>query len=105
MGDGWIMNANPPNDNALAEFATLRALTAKAGRDPNAVGIEVWTSAGAGSAVDWKAEAKFWKAAGATHLTLTNTFQRRHHRRIAGKTVKDHLEAQRRYRDAVADVL
>jgi probable F420-dependent oxidoreductase len=105
LGDGWIMNAYPPNDTALAEFATLRALTAKAGRDPNRVGIEVWTSAGAGSAVDWKAEAKFWKAAGATHLTLTNTFQRRHHRRIAGKTVKDHLEAQRRYRDAVADVL
>ncbi len=105
MGDGWIMNAYPPGDTALAEFAKLRDLTAAAGRDPKAVGIEVWTSGGAGTPDDWRAEAQFWKAAGATHLTLTNTFNRRHHRRIAGKTVQDHLDIQRRYRDAVADVL
>jgi hypothetical protein len=38
-------------------------------------------------------------------LTLTNTFNRRHHRRIAGKSLADHLAVQRRYRDAVAEVL
>jgi len=103
LGDGWIMNAYPPGDTALAEFARLRAKAN--GRGPADIGIEVWTSGGTGTASDWRAEAAFWKQAGATHLTLTNTFNRRHHRRIAGKTVKDHLDVQRRYRDAVADVL
>jgi probable F420-dependent oxidoreductase len=105
LGDGWIMNAYPPGDAALAEFGKLRRLTEANGRDPASVGIEVWTSGGAGSEADWKTEAQFWKKAGATHLTLTNTFNRRHHRRIAGKSLADHLAVQRRYRDAVADVL
>ena len=105
LGDGWIMNAYPPGDAALAELAKLRDLTAAAGRAPDAIGIEIWTSAGAGTPADWKKEAQFWKAAGATHLTLTNTFQRRHHRRIAGKTVEAHLAAQQAYADAVAGVL
>ena len=105
LGDGWIMNAYPPGDAALAEFAKLRHLTAEAGRSADAVGIEVWTSGGAGTEKDWREEARFWKQAGATHLTLTNTFNRRHHRRIAGKSVADHLAVQQRYRDAVADVL
>ena len=105
IGDGWIMNAYAPGDDALAEFAKLRALTKQAGRPENAVGIEVWTSAGAGTPADWKAEAKFWKDAGATHLTLTNTFNRRHHRRIAGKTPAAHLAAQQAWIDAVGSVL
>ena len=105
LGDGWIMNAYPPGDAALAELAKLRDLAAAAGRAPDAIGIEVWTSAGAGTPAEWKDEARFWKAAGATHLTLTNTFQRRHHRRIAGKTVEAHLAAQQAYADAVAGVL
>ena len=105
LGDGWIMNAYPPGDTALAEFARLRAMAKANGRGPADIGIEVWTSGGTGTPADWRAEAAFWKQAGATHLTLTNTFNRRHHRRIAGKTVKDHLDVQRRYRDAVADVL
>ncbi len=105
IGDGWIMNAHPPGDAALAEFAKLRDLAAAAGRAKDAIGIEVWTSAGAGTPAEWREEARFWKDAGATHLTLTNTFQRRHHRRIAGKTVADHLAAQQAYADAVAGVL
>jgi hypothetical protein len=40
-----------------------------------------------------------------THLTLTNTFSRRHHRRIAGRSVAEHLAVMRRFHDAVADVL
>lgn len=105
LGDGWIMNAYPPGDTALAEFAKLRRLTVEAGRSADAVGVEVWTSGGAGTEKDWQEEAKFWKQAGATHLTLTNTFNRRHHKRIAGKSVADHLAVQQRYRDAVAAVL
>lgn len=105
LGDGWIMNAYPPGEDALREFARLRQMTVDHGRRPDAVGIEVWTSAGAGTQADWAREAEFWKQAGATHLTLTTTFPRRHHRRIAGHDVAAHLDALRRYRDAVAGAL
>src|SRR5579883_1886514 len=105
LGDGWMPNAYQPNDEALAIFDRLRALTRKAGRDPAAVGLEVWVSMGSGTEADWAREARFWKAAGVSHLTLTTTFNRRHHRRIAGRTLADHLAALRRYHAAVAEFL
>jgi probable F420-dependent oxidoreductase len=104
-GDGWMPNAYPPGQEALDIFAKLRRLTEEAGRDPNAVGIEVWVSMGAGGEADWAKEARFWKEAGATHLCLTTTFHRRHHHRLAGNTLGDHVAALKRYRNAVADVL
>jgi len=104
-GDGWMPNAYPPDQTALDVFAQLRRLTEAAGRDPAAIGIEVWVSCGAGTEADWRQEALFWKQAGASHLCLTTTFNRRHHTRIAGTGLADHLAALRRYRDAVADVL
>jgi hypothetical protein len=33
------------------------------------------------------------KEAGCSHLTLTTNFNRRHHRRIPGRTMGDHLTA------------
>jgi probable F420-dependent oxidoreductase len=104
-GDGWMPNAYPPDQTALEIFATLRRLTEAAGRDPAAVGIEVWTSCGEGNEADWRKEAAFWKQAGASHLCLTTTFNRRHHHRIKGHTATDHLAAAKRYRDAIADLL
>jgi probable F420-dependent oxidoreductase len=104
-GDGWMPNAYPPDQSALDIFATLRKLTEAAGRDPAAVGIEVWTSMGEGSEADWAKEAQFWKKAGATHLCLTTTFDRRHHHRLAGHTLSDHVAALRRFHNAVADAL
>jgi len=105
LGDGWIMNAYAPGKDAEAELAKLRALTREAGRDPSEIGIEVWMSGGAGDAKQWRDEVAYWKAQGATHITLTNTFGRRHHRRIAGKSLADHLAAQQRFADAVGDAL
>jgi probable F420-dependent oxidoreductase len=104
-GDGWMPNAYPPDQTALDIFAELRRLTEAAGRDPAAMGIEVWTSCGAGSPTDWKQDIAFWKRAGATHICLTTTFNRRHHTRIAGRSLSDHLAALRAYRDAVGDAL
>jgi probable F420-dependent oxidoreductase len=104
-GDGWMPNAYPPDQTALDIFAELHRLTEAEGRDPGSIGIEVWTSCGAGSEADWRKEASFWKAAGVSHICLTTTFHRRHHHRIAGTTLGDHLAALRRYRDAVADLL
>jgi probable F420-dependent oxidoreductase len=104
-GDGWMPNAYPPDQSALDIFAKLRGLTAAAGRDPAKIGIEVWVAMGSGSDADWADEARFWKAAGASHLCLTTTFNRRHHQRIAGHTLSDHLAALRRFHAAVADRL
>lgn len=105
IGDGWIMNAYPPGREIETEMAKIHKMAHEAGRDPAAIGLEVWTSVGAGSEKDWRTEAQAWKRTGATHLTLTTAFGRRHHKRIAGRTLADHLTALRRFRDAVGDVL
>jgi len=105
MGDGWMPNAYPPDQSALDVFARLRSMTEKAGRDPAKLGIEVWVAMGSGTPADWAEEARFWKQAGASHLCLTTTFNRRHHQRIAGHTMADHLAALRGYHAAVADRL
>jgi probable F420-dependent oxidoreductase len=104
-GDGWMPNAYPPDQSALDIFSQLWRLTEQAGRDPAAVGIEVWTSCGEGTEADWRKETAFWKKAGVSHICLTTTFDRRHHHRIAGRSVADHLAAAKRYRDAVGDLL
>jgi probable F420-dependent oxidoreductase len=104
-GDGWMPNAYPPDQSALDIFSELRRLTEQEGRDPAAVGIEVWTSCGESNEADWRKEVAFWKQAGVSHICLTTTFDRRHHHRIAGRTIADHLAAQKRYRDAVGDLL
>ena len=104
-GDGWMPNAYPPDRGALDIFADLRRRIEAAGRDPKEVGIEVWTSMGSGGEADWAREARFWKSAGATHLCLTTTFHRRHHHRIAGASMSDHVAALKRYHAAVADAL
>jgi len=104
-GDGWMMNAHPAGAAAEADFAKLRAYAKEEGRDPASIGIDVWVSAGAGDAASWLADMKFWKNAGVTHVTLTTTFARYHHRRIASRSLAAHLNALERYRDAVADLL
>ena len=103
-GDGWIMLAHPPGDEARAEFAKLRALTKEAGRDPAAIGLEVWTAA-VGEPPAWRDEAKLWEDHGVTHITLNNCFGRYHHKRIPGHTMADHTAAMERYREAVAPVI
>jgi probable F420-dependent oxidoreductase len=104
-GDGWMPNAYPPGRSAREVLDRLRRLTEAAGRDPSKVGIEVWVSMGTGAEADWAREARFWKEAGASHLTLTTTFSRRHHHRIAGRTMTDHVAALRRYRAAISGEL
>ncbi|MFT5175049.1 MAG: putative F420-dependent oxidoreductase [Gammaproteobacteria bacterium] len=104
-GDGWMPNAYPPDQSAVDIFTKLRDLIEAQGRDPATVGIEVWTSCGAESATEWRKEISFWKDLGVTHVCLTTTFNRRHHHRIKGTTLADHLSAATRYRDAIGDLL
>lgn len=104
-GDGWMPNAFAPDQSAVDVFARLRGMIEAEGRDPAAVGIEVWTSCGAGTEADWRNDAAFWKKLGVTHICLTTTFHKRHHHRIAGRTLADHLAAAKRFHDAIADTL
>ena len=103
-GDGWIMLSYPLGPEADAAFAKLRALAVAAGRNPASLGLSVWVSA-VGDEKHWRTELAAWKKAGVTHLTLNNVYARYHHKRIEGRTVKEHVEAMKRYRAAVADLL
>jgi alkanesulfonate monooxygenase SsuD/methylene tetrahydromethanopterin reductase-like flavin-dependent oxidoreductase (luciferase family) len=104
-GDGWIMLSEPPGPKAVAEFDKLRRLVEAEGRDPASVGLEVWTSTGTGTEKDWREEISFWKKEGVTYVTLHNSFAGYHHKRMAGRSMTDHVDAMRRYRNAVADLL
>ena len=104
-GDGWIQNNFPPDLTALDMIGKLRRMIEAEGRDPQSVGIEVWTSCGRGGEAEWRTEAAFWKAAGISHLCLTTAFHKRHFYRSGEQHLGDHLTAIRRYREAVADVL
>jgi alkanesulfonate monooxygenase SsuD/methylene tetrahydromethanopterin reductase-like flavin-dependent oxidoreductase (luciferase family) len=105
LGDGWIMLAHPAGPVANAEFAKLRGYIKDAGRDPATVGLEVWVSTGEGGPAGWRKEFQAWKDAGVTHVTVNSTYGRGPHKRIAGRTMSDHLSAMKQYREAVADLL
>ena len=105
-GDGWMMLALPAGPEATAAFDTLRRYAEQEGRDPSSIGIEVWTSTAQGAGEhEWREEFRFWKAAGVTHVTLASTHGRGIHKRIPGRAMADHLDAIRRYRAAVGDLL
>jgi len=104
-GDGFMPLQYPAGDDALKAFAKLRGLIEAEGRDPAAVGLEVWVSPGKGTPDDWRKEIGFWKKAGVTHVTVHTTYVSNHHKRIAGKSYADHLDAITRYRATVADLL
>ena len=104
-GDGWIMLAHPMGEKAEAEFAKLRGYVEQAGRDPAAVGLEVWVSTAEGGPDDWRKAFAYWKGAGVTHVTVNSAYGRPPHRRLAGRTMADHLAAMQQYHAAVADLL
>jgi probable F420-dependent oxidoreductase len=104
-GDGWIMLAHASGPVADAEIAKLRGYVKDAGRDPASVGLEVWVSTAEGGPEDWRKQFLAWKAAGVTHVTVNSTYSRGPHKRIAGRTMADHMAAMRQYREAVADLL
>ena len=104
MGDGWIMLEHGPGDAAIAAFERLREYTKEAGRDPSDVGLEVWVSAGSGGPSDWRAEFEFWRAAGVTHITVNNAYSRYEHKRMAGRSLDEHIAGITRYWEAVSDL-
>jgi probable F420-dependent oxidoreductase len=104
-GDGWIMLAHARGKEAEAEFDKLRGYVKAAGRDPRDVGLEVWVSTAQGGPADWRQEFEYWKSVGVTHVTVNSTYARGPHKRIAGKSMADHLAAMKQYHAAVADLV
>ena len=105
LADGWIMLAHAPDQSALDAFANLRAQAEAVGRDPDAIGLEVWTSLGDGDDAKLRQDVRFWKQAGVTHITLNNCYGRPPHRRMQSRDPAAHLKALAQYRSLVADLL
>src|SRR5580704_8925150 len=104
-GDGWMQLNYAPGPEAAASIARLRSLAEAAGRDPSTIGIDTRVTVGIGEEAEWRDTVRFWKSCGVSHLTLGTYSGHGHLRRIAGRTLADHLEAIRRYWNAVADLL
>jgi alkanesulfonate monooxygenase SsuD/methylene tetrahydromethanopterin reductase-like flavin-dependent oxidoreductase (luciferase family) len=104
-GDGWIMLAHARGKEAETAFDTLRRYVKEEGRDPREVGIEVWVSTGEGGPDDWRKEFEYWKSVGVTHVTVNSTYARGPHKRLAGRTMADHLKAMKDYHAAVKDLV
>src|SRR5438128_4869254 len=105
IGDGWMRLAHAKRADAAAASAKLRGQAGETGRDPSTIGLEVWGSTAEGGPADWRSGLRYWKGAGVTHVTVNSTYARGPHRRIAGRTMADHLQAMKQYHVAVADLL
>ncbi|MFL5625523.1 MAG: LLM class F420-dependent oxidoreductase [Ktedonobacteraceae bacterium] len=92
IGDGWFP-LGKPDDRMRKNLERLRNYIREAGRDPAAVGIEARISGG--DLDEWKRQTESWRALGATHISL-NTMG------LGFKSVGEHIEAIRRYKEAVA---
>ena len=95
VGDGWFPQLKPDADG-LAAVERLRSYAREAGRDPGDIGIESGVPIAGRPVEESMREATAWRDIGATHLRV-NT-------RGAGLAFPDgHLEAVRRFKEAVAE--
>lgn len=104
-GEGWITLYQSLGDDAKSARDTMLEAAQKAGRNSDDIGLDAWVSMGGGTPDDWHAEAAAWKELGASHITLNTAFKTRHHQRIIGTSLAEHLAAIEAYRDAVQDSL
>lgn len=104
-GRGWITLYQSPGDDAKSARDTMLEAAHKAGRNPEDIGLDAWVSMGGRTPDAWHKEAAAWKEIGASHITLNTAFKTRHHQRITGTSLAEHLAAIESYRDAVQDLL
>jgi probable F420-dependent oxidoreductase len=92
MGDGFIFGGSIKD--GLAGVEKIRGFLAEAGRDEAAFGIEAMVNYGAGPD-RWREDLEAWEAAGADYVSMRAM--------DAGlETPQDHIDALRRYWEAVA---
>ena len=103
IGDGWLNIYHAP-EAARPGVEKIHAAAVKAGRDPQAIGLECWTRMGQSSAETWRAEIAAWRDLGATHITVNTVFNRGHLKPIEGRDAATHLKAIETYMEAVGDM-
>jgi probable F420-dependent oxidoreductase len=93
VADGWIGSGRVPSGpRETAE--RLREYTKAAGRDPAVFGIEAQVSIAGRTPDEWRAVVQEWRAAGATHVTVSTM-------RAGLMSVGAHLDAVRRFIESV----
>ena len=93
-GDGWFPQFQPDSEGQ-EKIGEMRELTRAVGRDPADIGIEGRVSLTQGGPDEWNQLAAAWDEVGATHLSI-NTM------RAGLKSPDDHIEAIRRFKEAVS---
>jgi probable F420-dependent oxidoreductase len=103
MADGWIYGGGLPNPFTRPQprsprdlVESLRREVQAAGRDPATVGIEGRMPIDRGGPEEWRQRAGEWQRLGATHLCVVTM-------RAGFAGPEAHLEALRRFREAVGD--
>lgn len=96
IADGWISQL-APTPQAAEVVERVRGYVREAGRDPAHFGIEGRLHLGSSPDV-WPEAVRTWQALGGTHLAV-NTM------RYGFQDVQDHIEAIRRFREAVAGLV
>ncbi len=92
IGDGWIPLFGPRQSEAA--LSRLRERLAAHGRNPAAFGVQAQAQIAGGNPERWAAHAEAWRKLGATHLAIATM--------NAGLgSASDHIDAVRRYREAV----
>ncbi|MSQ22182.1 MAG: LLM class F420-dependent oxidoreductase [Dehalococcoidia bacterium] len=93
LADGWFPQM-PPNEEGQQILDRMRGYARQAGRDPAKIGVEARIGVRDSTPKDWANTAAAWQKLGATHVSV-NTMG-------AGFTsLKQHLDALRRFHDAV----
>lgn len=92
LADGWFPLRHPPEGWAPV-IERVREYARQAGRDPTSIGIEPRFTL-RGTPDDWRRAKEEWETLGATHLAL-NTMG------VGLTSLGDHVEAIRRWREAV----
>ncbi len=97
MGDGWLAPTQPVDKiRPLAE--KIHSYARAIGREPSGIGMEIRFPIGARSPEEWIQETIEWKKLGATHLSVDTM-------KAAFKTPSAHIDAIRRFKEAVAGSL
>ncbi len=94
MADGWFPSVSE-GDRAVV-IDRLRQYTREAGRDPSEVGLQGSVAIAARTPAEWVQPLNGWRELGATHIAANTN--------DAGSTADEHIEALRRFKEAVDDV-
>ena len=93
LADGWCPNLSP-NEAGRAIVAKVNGFMNDIGRDPNTLGLDGRLRTSGKQPEDLMDEARAWQGMGASYLSVEN-------RQGGLKTAGEHIEAMRRFKEAV----